>query len=414
MKILTISNRYPPWSLGGYEAIAAGAVHALRSAGHRVRVLTTMPDPSDRRSAEPPPEDVHRELAWYWRAHQFPARSLGSTVALERENAAVLARHLDEVDPDVVLWWAMGGMSLSLLERVRRAGVPAVGVVGDDWMAYGPAVDAWIQRFRGWRGLGAGIAERLLGIPATVELGAVARWLCMSEHLRTRAIPRTADAVVAHPGVEPERFRRQDAGAWSWRLLYCGRIDPRKGVDTGVEALAHLPADAALTIHGQGEPHYRAQLESTADGLGLAGRVRFQCSDHRDVPAVYAAADAIVFPVRWQEPWGLVPLEAMAVGRPVVASTSGGGAAEYLRDEDNCLQFPPGDASALAAALRRLAADPELRDRLIAGGAETAARFTAQAFHETLQRELLCAVDGPQDTARALGSGFVGRGINAA
>jgi glycosyltransferase involved in cell wall biosynthesis len=126
----------------------------------------------------------------------------------------------------------------------------------------------------------------------------------------------------------------------------------------------------------------------------MSTRVRFQSSPPEDVPDAYAAADAVVFPVRWQEPWGLVPLEAMAVGRPVVASSAGGGAAEYLHDEHNCLQFAPGDATALAAALRRLAADPELRDRLIAAGHETAARFTARAFNESLERELEHTVDG--------------------
>jgi hypothetical protein len=110
------------------------------------------------------------------------------------------------------------------------------------------------------------------------------------------------------------------------------------------------------------------------------------------VPESYASADVVLFPVLWEEPWGLVPLEAMASGRPVVASLAGGGAAEYLRDGENCLQFPPDDPSALAATVTRVAEDAELRTRLVTAGGKTAARFTEQAFYEAVERELEQAV----------------------
>ena len=386
-----VANRFPPWSAGGFETTAAAAIRWLHAAGHQVRVLTTVPDPSDLPGAVEPGLDVHRQLLWYWHNHEFPPIGLRATAALERENARVLARHLREFDPDAVLWWSVGGMSLSLLAQVSRAGVPAVGSVGDDWMSYGPVVDAWTRRWRGWRAAGAPIARWLTGVPATVDLAHAARWIFISEYLVSRA--RTAgvsqpDWVVAHPGIDPDLFVRAPSEPWRWRLLYCGRIDPRKGIATAIEALAQLPAEAALTVDGNGDAKHRSELCSLAARLGLAERVRFQSSSRKDLPAAYAAADAVLFPVKWEEPWGLVPLEAMAVGRPVIASRAGGGAAEYLRDGYNCLQFPPGDAAALASMLRRLEADPELRAELVEGGFETAARFTDQSFHETIEREL--------------------------
>ena len=94
-----------------------------------------------------------------------------------------------------------------------------------------------------------------------------------------------------------------------------------------------------------------------------------------------AAADAILFPVTWNEPWGLVPLEAMATGRPVIA-TGTGGSGEYLRDGENALLVPPGDAGALAEAVKRLAADPDLRAHLRAGGLTTARRYSQAAFED--------------------------------
>jgi glycosyltransferase involved in cell wall biosynthesis len=77
-------------------------------------------------------------------------------------------------------------------------------------------------------------------------------------------------------------------------------------------------------------------------------------------------------------------LEAMACGTPVVA-TGTGGSGEYLEDRVNCLIVPPGNADALAAAVRTLAADPALRARVIAGGARTAADLTLDRLADTLE-----------------------------
>jgi glycosyltransferase involved in cell wall biosynthesis len=395
MRILAISNRYPPWSIGGYEATAAEATAALRDGSHTVRVLTTRPDPSDRDAASEDP-DLHRELRWYWRNHEFPELQLRTTIALERWNARVLRSHLRAFRPDAVLWWAMGGMSLSLLEQVRRVGVAAVGVVGDDWMVYAPQVDRWTRLWRGRRKLAAPLAERLAGVPALIDLNRAARWAFISgytlETARATGL-RLADAVVIHPGVDERRFPFRAPEPWHWRLLYCGRIDARKGIATAIEALGRLPT-ATLTIDGDGDRRHSRELEELAARLGVRDRVRFRASARSAVADAYAAADAVVFPVRWREPWGLVPLEAMATGRPVLASRAGGGAAEYLRDGDNCLQFAPGDAGDLATALERLAADDDLREQLVQSGRLTAARYTAARFHEQLEAELERAVSG--------------------
>jgi glycosyltransferase involved in cell wall biosynthesis len=106
------------------------------------------------------------------------------------------------------------------------------------------------------------------------------------------------------------------------------------------------------------------------------------------VKKLYRSHDALLFPVRWDEPWGLVPLEAMASGMPVIA-TGRGGSGEYLRDGENSLIVPAEDPAALAAAVERLAADPDLRRRLRAGGLETAPRHTEPIFNAAVERHLL-------------------------
>jgi glycosyltransferase involved in cell wall biosynthesis len=124
--------------------------------------------------------------------------------------------------------------------------------------------------------------------------------------------------------------------------------------------------------------------------------------DRGDLMAAYSEADAVVFPVRWREPWGLVPLESMARGRPVVA-TGRGGSGEYLRDGENCVLFEADDPRELAEALGRLAADPGLRGRLREGGIDTAARYTEPIFNAAVEKALLEAA-GEAGTERGLDS----------
>jgi glycosyltransferase involved in cell wall biosynthesis len=389
---------YPPHHLGGYELMWRSAVRNLRAWGHDVRVLTTDYRTPALDTATPEDADVHRELRWYWHEHDFPRRSLRERVALERHNAAVLDRHLEELRPDAVSRWAMGGMSLSLIERVRRAGVPAACVVVDDWLLYGPGVDAWARMSRG-RGRAA-VAELATGVPARMRLGDAGVWLFASETLRERAIEAgwaLERTTVAYPGIDHDLFRpAPESDRWRWQLLYVGRIDERKGIDIAIEALARLPHEVCLTVIGGGDEGHLAELRALAERLGVAGNVVFERRPRDELPAAYAAADAVLFPVRWLEPFGLVPLEAMAVGRPVVA-TGLGGSGEYLVHEENCLRFDLDRGElALAAQLERLAYNRALRGRLRRNGFQTAARFREESFDRAVEDALrLCLESGP-------------------
>src|SRR5206468_6163322 len=129
--------------------------------------------------------------------------------------------------------------------------------------------------------------------------------------------------------------------------------------------------EAALRIVGGWDAAEETRLRELAGRLGVEDRVEFV--GHRDgdeLVAAYGDADAVVFPVQWEEPWGLVPLEAMGRGRPVVA-TGRGGSGEYLRDGENALLFEAGNERALADAVARLAGDRGLRGRLREAGLRT-------------------------------------------
>jgi glycosyltransferase involved in cell wall biosynthesis len=385
LRVLAISSLYPPHHLGGYELVHRGVDQRLRAAGVDVRVLATdhvEQDALERRRPDDP--GVHRELRWYWRDHAFPRMSPARTLGLERHNHRVLRRHLAEHRPDVVVFWAMGGMSLSLVGAVRRAGIPAVFVVHDRWPIYGPVFDRFAKGLRPLMAARGPVAralgsDRPRGPEGTVLLNSLR---LADELVRTRSIP--PGWSVLPPGIPlpeapaPER-------PWGGRLLCLGRLDERKGVDVVVDALALLPEDVRLTVVGGGDPSVAADLRTRAERAGVGGRLELRPAVDRDaLPPLFAAHDALVFPVRWSEPFGLVPLEAMSFGRPVI-STDVGGQAEYLEDQDNALVVPIDDPTAVAAAVGRLAGDPELRSRLRAGGLRTAEGLDERAFQSGVE-----------------------------
>jgi glycosyltransferase involved in cell wall biosynthesis len=379
---------YPPHHHGGYELIWESAMELLRDTEHEVAVLATdfaVPDPEPRAD---PGFPVRRELRWYLRDHRFPRLSARERLAVESHNARVLGRVLGEVRPDVVAWWSMGGMSLSLVEHVRAAGIPSVAAMCDDWFAYAHEVDAWTRAF-GRRPRLARAVGALTRLPTRPDPGAaIGSWVFLSEELVTRADAAGLErrrTRVARRGPDPifaEAFGERPP--WRWRLVYLGRIDERKGVDLAIEVLRELPDEARLTVAGGGDA---AELERLR-ALAPPGRVEFASLPRAKLPGLVAGADALLFPVRWREPWGLVPLEAMAAGTPVVASARGG-PAEYLRDGENCLVFEPDDgAGALAAAVTRLAGDEALRARLVDGGRSTAAGIDPCGFEKVVAEEL--------------------------
>lgn len=160
-------------------------------------------------------------------------------------------------------------------------------------------------------------------------------------------------------------------------IVALGRLHPNKAFDVLLDALAKVP-DATLWLAGEGP--LRRDLEARAEGLGIAGRVRF-LGWRDDAAALYAAADVFVCPSR-HEPLGNVVIEAWAQGVPVVAAASQG-PAKLIDDGENGLLAPVDDADALATAIRRLLADKALSARIgAAGRAAFLSRFTEAAVVE--------------------------------
>jgi glycosyltransferase involved in cell wall biosynthesis len=390
MKVLVVTNLYPPHALGGYELSCRDTVERWAAAGHEVEVLTTTTtfhDPAD----DPPEPHVHRELDWYWKDHRVVRPKPRHRWRIERRNQRRLRGRLAQFNPDVVSFWAMGGMSLGLVATCVDRAYPIVAVVEDDWLVYGPRVDGWTAAWGRRPRWAAAFAARLTGLPtASPTLGERSVAAFASRYLFDRATSESAVAFaygrVVPLGVDGTDFpaRRSAERPWSGRLLVVGRVEPRKGFDIAVRALVDLP-DATLQIVGAGDDRHRDDLLALAGELGVSSRVTMTGGVERaELAAVYAAADALLFLSRWDEPFGLVPLEAMTQAIPVVA-TRRGGASEFLTDHLNCIEVPVDDPDAVAAAVKALAGDPALRRRLVNGGLTTAASYRVETFADRLE-----------------------------
>jgi glycosyltransferase involved in cell wall biosynthesis len=192
-------------------------------------------------------------------------------------------------------------------------------------------------------------------------------------------ILRGGGAVHLLPhGVDLRRFRpRPPKPSEELRLLSVGRLVEKKGFHVLLDAAARLDFPFRLRIVGDGPECER--LSEMIETLGLTSRVTLEGAlTHAELPEAYAATDAVVVPSVQDSSGdrdGLpnVVLEAMACARAVVASDiSAIGCA--VADGETGLLVPPGDASALASALRRLAAGTVLRERLGRGGRERVER----------------------------------------
>ena len=145
--------------------------------------------------------------------------------------------------------------------------------------------------------------------------------------------------------------------------MFHGRLDPEKGLDTLLDAVA-LVKDKAfrLVLVGRGSEEYTAHLKQVVAEKGLSGKVIFAGFVHPVLPYV-AAADFGILASTVQEGCPLSPQEYMSQGHPVIV-TDNGGQREYVVQEQNGLLVPPGDAQALAEAIARMVEDAALRQRL--------------------------------------------------
>jgi len=398
VRLLFLTNLYPPYVVGGNEMLCDDVVQGLRQRGHQVSVLCgrgrDLPSHPDVVGALSLDLDRKEETllggrvpsaAEAMRLHFFSAASYAAT-----------RREIGARRPDLVVVWNLYMASMAPLLAAVGSGTPVVVHVCDKWLYFGLYdIEALLVATVWWKRAALALARRTVQ-PLLRARARPRRLVAISEFMKAfyvaAGIPSAAIDVI-HLGIPTSVFtfaprapRPADAPL---KLLFVGSLWEGKGPHTAVRALGRFlrtGGRAHLDICGSGPESFAKVLrrviaeEGVADAVTLHGRV-----DHDVVRRLCHQDDVLVFPSEWDEPFAAVPIEAMSCGMAVVATTAGG-TPEAIVDGETGLLVPPADPDGMARALARLAADDGLRIRLGENAARAArARFDLDGYVDRLE-----------------------------
>ena len=377
MRIAMPSNAFLPHGRAGTEHYLGELVPALADLGHedeiRAEVWHTLPV-SSHAEAYAITRGTHQGVANT--AVTVPAHALDSprNPRMRRVARELLA----ELRPDVMHVHNLRGLSLSVLDAAREAGLPLLLTCHDFWFLCPTAIliqgggaactgpeDAakcaaclrMDHELHGRPGSPPGLAAVRARAAAFAEAFAAMDLVLypseFSRRIHAAWLPAPRRAVVSPLGMRPIERRDRPASGETLRLAYLGGVTHFKGLDVALDALLELGPDAPVTldIHGTANnPDYLAAMLDAA--RGRPGIVHHGGYAKADLPDILAGADAVVLPSR-VESYSFVAREALSAGVPVIASDAGA-LPEAVRHQADGLIFPSEDHHALAACIRRL------------------------------------------------------------
>jgi glycosyltransferase involved in cell wall biosynthesis len=395
MKILALSNFYPPHHIGGEELSAQSIVNGLRQRGHCVEVITSNYGSVNNES------HVHREfflemefVPFKGALHFFTKRE-----TIINANKQILRKHVDNYHPDVVLIFSMWNLP-------REIPALAENLLGDRVVyrlaSYWPLlpsqyVQYWnapakARVFRNIKKILRSIALSILNKKSAPHLG-LKHTICISQKVQDEFERKGVflpDNTIIHNGINVNRFVNKET---SWgngtnnvpkKLLYVGRISPEKGLETAIESMVILQQaypELTLSVIGAAKDDQEFnKLKSYVKKERLSEKVDFLGPvSYCEIPELMWNHHILIVPSIWQEPFGRVVLEGMAAGM-VVIGTGQGGMSVILKNQITGLTFPPKDAQKLSNQIERVLANPTLGNKL----SETAQNIVMSEFTEKI------------------------------
>lgn len=382
LKVLLINARYAPDVHGGAEKSVQSLAEALARRGHLVSVLAT---------AGQTVAETTEQLNGV-RVVRIPSRNLYfDTPEYRRPVLKRLGWHLMDLvnplqvrpiqkiisreQPDVVHTNALEGLSAAAWIASRSLNVPVVHTPRSYYLMCPRAsmVRGGANCSRQCQSCRVFTSPRRIASSRVNAVVGISQFI-LNRHLQAgyfsqasaHVIPNSYDSSASAP-------ERSEASAGLLRLGYIGRLHATKGVDWLIKRLRTLGASGwSLTLAGNGEPKYEAQLREIAQGLP----VKFL--GFADPSRLLSQVDSLIVPSLWEEPFGRVVIESYAHGVPVIAS-SRGGIAELIRHGETGFIFEPDRPEEIDSILGQLLAEPsriaDLRQRALA----EAPLYTSQA-----------------------------------
>jgi glycosyltransferase involved in cell wall biosynthesis len=419
VKILALTNLYPPHHAGTFDRRCESVTENLRLRGHEILVLTS----THGMRGEQRDGHVERRLLLNGVFDHPLLTKFGDLKPLELHNNAVLSEVIARFQPDVIHVFSLHGLSKSLIFTLRHSKLPTVYDVADHWLSFGVREDPWL---RFWNAPSLPFMEsstrtalEMSGERGRLDFTAPTRLRKGYERLPTlygdaktlaavapNSIPSfqfdriyfcshalkqltekfgflVSHAEIIYPGIQTQNFVAEirSSSAPVTKFLIVSKLDKSSGVMTALEALRQVRAiklQASLSIYGRGESSHIAEMRSFVVRHQLPVEFLTVSNLHNDLPSVYRKHDALLYTPEWDEPFPITPLEAMACGLPVIASRAGG-SNELFRHGENAFTYQPGNAAALAALIHDLQQQPALRTQM----AETAQTEVLSKYNES-------------------------------
>lgn len=409
MRVLFLTNFYQVHGAGGEEQSCQQVVEGLKQRGHETLVLTSMHD-SNNLPVEV--DGIYRSL--YLEMDLVPLRHsinfFTKRKAREKHNLQVFERVIHQFAPDIIFIWGMWNLHYSLPAFAEER-YPHKVVYR--FATYWPTLPSQHEFY--WRAPGRNRYSRL---PKQV-LSHLALAILTKETQRTQLAFRHAICVSAatrnvlveagvpvshaqiiHTGLDVKRYlnggeedspQHEDQNL---NLLYAGRINPQKGIDTVIEAMIKLVhgqgrRDIKLSLAGSGSVEYENHLRHLTNQAGLTGFVSFLgWIPPEEMPGLLCKFDVLLLPSIWPEPFSRAVLEGMISGLVVVAARTGG-TPEIIVDGENGLLFMPNDPEDLTKKIAYLLDDPKSRNQMGYAGRQTILeRFTMTKMMDAIENYL--------------------------
>lgn len=353
MKAFFISNLYPPYFLGGYEVACRDVAEQFFAQGHNVSVLCSsygLNKPARRNS-------IYRFLDVRTDFNGFKSiREKALSLFYNPENYKKTIQLISEIKPDVASVWNINGISIAPLFALQKCKIPYVIHLFD----------------RSFSFLKKNGLKRIIN-PLLYDRLRASYFISCSASLKEDYVKKGFNAdciqVIPHGIVPqsslPDRLERKGSAL---KLLFVGQLWEAKGADLAIKSVALLKkkkVNAALTVIGDGKKDYKRILTRLTEQLGVKNDVEFLGRMPRiRITKFYQTHDIFLFPTYdwYREPFGIVILEAMNQGIPVIASNCSG-PKEIIIDGKNGLLFEPGDADSLTDRVIELTENAELYSR---------------------------------------------------
>ncbi len=424
MRILILTNFYPPYYVGGYELACKDVVDRLEKRGHEVFVLTS-------RYGLPAPCIQNRVFRWLHSSwFTDPILSTWQFGWTQFQNTRSVVRLIKQLTPDTIYVWNLDRLGPPLVHmlgnsftRMAQNGgpstIPVVFAISDWWLlGKDQGFHHWLEYWRHIPGNPVKrpikrVLQRLLAhvLPTTPVTPRIkyAHFFSRSlqrQHADQGIVPEHVQIIYHGVPIEqyqyaPEAMSSSSSGKRNAiTLLYCGQIIEHKGVHTAIEAVALLVhekkmSNLHLTIIGpQPFPEYMSRLNALIDTHALQHIVTIHEKVSRQaLDKIYSCHDVLIFPSIWEEPFSITILEAMAHGLVVVATPTGG-SAEILQDGKNSLVFPPENAYVLAEHIEGLIQSPELIRHLRTQAVDTIrSQYTLEKMVSKIEHYLLHVIE---------------------